>query len=124
MNNMYEFEEFNDFGEAQNFILKNIPSNYDEMFLVVDTPDSYFVFIDEYDVCEFIIQRFHEGNSSSFETYQNNYDFYVYMSKEQKENHPFLYRKAYWVDEESGNVYKQKMYVEAEYDISVSLSAY
>lgn len=121
---IYNFEEFTDYNPAQNFILENIPKNYDVMYMVVDTPDCFFVFTDEDDVGEFMVQRFHESGSGSFEAYQNHYDFYVYMTKEEKEKHPFLYRNAHWVDKEKRNVYKQKMYAEAEYSISVSLSGY
>ena len=117
------FEEFNNFNDAQNFILENI-HDYDELFLVVETPDVFFVFYDEYDVSELLIQDFHNCGSDSFESYQRHFDIYAYVTREQKEKHPFLYRNSHWVDKENGNVFKQKMYAEAEYDISVSLSAY
>ena len=117
------FEEFNNFNDAQNFILENI-HDYDELFLVVDTPDVFFVFYDEDDVSEFLIQSFHDYGSDSFERYQRNFDIYAYVTRELKERYPFLYKNAYWVDCENGSIFKQKMYAEAEYDISVSLSAY
>lgn len=44
MINMMEFDEFNNFNDAQNFILENI-HDYDELFLVVDTPDVFFCFL-------------------------------------------------------------------------------
>jgi len=119
------FEEFNNFNDAENFILENINiHDYDEYFLVVDKPDVFFVYYDEDDVAEMLIQSFHDYGSDSFERYQRHFDIYAYVTREQKERHPFLYRNSHWVDKENGNVFKQKMYAESEYVISVSLSAY
>ena len=119
------FEEFNNFMDAQNFILENINiHDYDEYFLVADTPDVFFVYYDEDDVAEMLMESFHDCGSDSFETHQRQYDIYTYVTRETKERHPDLYRNSHLVDKENGNIFKQKMYAEAEYAISVSLSAH
>lgn len=121
-----KFEDFDSLKDAEEYIKDLFENKEDEIYLVhnVNDDENYLVFLDEYDVEEYLVQDY-ESNAPdlTFESYVSDMEIYIYVSFEEKEKWSSRYRNSE-VAFDSEMIYKKKIHADAEYEIRVSLGYY
>lgn len=117
-------ELFETLKDAEEFILRHFRNGEDEVFLLNEYDDEYYVFLSEYDVEEYLKKSYEEyGYEDSFELHMRGLNIYIYLSKEEKETYPTRYNNAELAFENE-DIYKKKIHADAEYEMTVSLGYY
>lgn len=118
------FEEFGHLEDAEEYIRAEFDCGEEELYLVAEYDDSYLVFLDEYDVEEYLAEDYQSNAPDlTFEQYKSDVSIFIYVSEEEKNKWVSRYDDSKLVFSDA-TIHKKEIHADAEYDIRVSLGYY